>query len=54
MDTGRRYGCTRKINDDDDYVNGWWTPPESFMTPSTVHLLVGITLLKCLSRPWDW
>ena len=54
MKTGRRYGYTRKINDDDDYVIGWWTPPESFKTPSAVRLLIGITLLECLSRKWAW
>jgi len=32
VETRRRYGYIRKINDDDDdYVNGWWTPPESHM-----------------------
>ena len=30
----------------------WWTPPESFKTPSTVRLLIGITLLGCLSGKW--
>ena len=34
VETERRYGYIRKINDDDDYVNGWWTPPESYKARS--------------------
>ena len=51
METGRRYGYIRKkyINYDEEYMNDWWTPPESFKTPFAVRLLIGITLLECLS-----
>ena len=54
METGRKYGYIRKMNDDNGYENGWWTPPESFKTPFAVRLLIGITLLECLSRKWAW